>query len=373
MKRALAFAPYPLASQPAYARWLRAGAVVTGITIAGGFALRGLVEPRVSVVAVGGVVLYWSVAFITRVLRYRFNQHNAWSYAAATEQEQQAWWRQHRQTAGLIESVLLTAACSKPTQVSGLFVADLKPPTTVDSIEGKAIRLPQVLAQEPAMRERELAVLLALQWQVQCKAASWVQPEACYWQGTVEAWQAFAQQLKQCFPDACLPEQSEPWQGIRSLEAIIDSLHDAPADTRILCAGCHSSPIDNDRALAAGEAAVLWLLGPTGRTQFARGEWYAAEADSLEAVAARALSQGQMDTPAKVCVSFSQHEALDLTALKWNLKPCQDANFGSLGGLEGMVVQTLAAWYAEQNDTPCAWLAADPHHTLTLGIVQPND
>lgn len=373
MKPALEFAPYPLASRPAYTRWLRMGVLMTGIAIAVCFALRDLVEARVCAVVVGGVVLCWLVAFLTRVLRYRFNQHIACSYAAATKQQQQAWWRQHRQTAGLIESVLLTAACSKPTQVSGLFVPDHKPPMAVDLIEGKAIRLPQALAREPAMRERELAILLALQWQAQCKVASWAQLQGCYWQGTNEAWQAFTQQLQHSFPGACLPEQPEPWQGIRSLEAIIDSLHDAPADTRILCAGCHSSPTDSASPFVAGEAAVLWLLGPTGRTRFARAEWYAPEADSLEDVADRALRQAQLDTPPNRCVSFSHHEALDLTALNWNLKPCQDANFGSLGGLESMVVQTLAAWYAEQNDTPCAWLAADPHHPLTLGIVRSND
>ncbi|MNI97422.1 hypothetical protein D3C73_1560710 [compost metagenome] len=64
----------------------------------------------------------------------------------------------------------------------------------------------------------------------------------------------------------------------------------------------------------------------------------------------------------------------DLSVLDWNTgQHLQHANFGALQHLESMVAQTLAASYAGQHGVPCAWLANDPHYTLALGIVEPND
>jgi hypothetical protein len=73
-------------------------------------------------------------------------------------------------------------------------------------------------------------------------------------------------------------------------------------------------------------------------------------------------------------VSFSQPDVPSLSPHGWSTKQnVQDANFGELEGLQAMVVQTLAAWYVEQHQVPGAWLANDPHHTLALGIVKPDD
>ncbi|MNY50708.1 hypothetical protein D3C86_1862350 [compost metagenome] len=73
-------------------------------------------------------------------------------------------------------------------------------------------------------------------------------------------------------------------------------------------------------------------------------------------------------------MSFSQPHLSDLAAIGWNTSQnLQDENFGALASLEAMVVQTLAAWHAQQHAEPCAWLANDPHHTLALGIVEADD
>lgn len=247
-------------------------------------------------------------------------------------------------------------------------------PTPGSTPEGATIRLLQVFGDEVAERERHLANLLVLQWQAQQPEPLALQPLACYWQGSLATWQAFVEQMTKCFPEVRLPEQPEPWQGIRSLDSIIDRLQGAPAEARILCAGCQSSPPGPESLLPAGEAALLWLLGPEGGVRFSRGEWFDADTEHLVTVAERALQQGQLTAPPQCCVSFSQPGVPGLSAHGWNTSQYrQDANFGALGSLEAMVVQTLAAAYATQHQVPCAWLANDPHHTLALGIVEPDD
>jgi hypothetical protein len=105
--------------------------------------------------------------------------------------------------------------------------------------------------------------------------------------------------------------------------------------------------------------------------RLSRGEWFAADAESLASVAERASQQSELKSSAPVCVSFSQPDMPPLSVMDWNTRQhLQDANFGALQNLEAMVVQTLAAWYAEQHGVPCAWLANDPQHTLALGIVE---
>jgi hypothetical protein len=108
--------------------------------------------------------------------------------------------------------------------------------------------------------------------------------------------------------------------------------------------------------------------------RFTRGEWFLTDTEHLPTVAQRALQQSQLTAPTQICVSFSQPDVPDLGAIGWNTKQhVQDANFGALEKLQAMVALTLAAWYAEQHQMPCAWLANDPHYTLALGIVEPDE
>lgn len=368
------FAAYPLVQAPAYSRWIASGVALPVVLGGVGTGLRSVIEPQLALSAVACVSLVWLLALLLRILYFRLNRHNAESYRQATEQVSQAWWKHHRQTVGLVESVLVSAACTTHEDGQLLFTSDHQPPTPQAAHEGRAIHLVQVFGNDIGERERNLAILLALQWHQQRDEPSAVQPLRCYWQGSLPAWQAFVEQMALCSPLVQLPEQPEPWEGIRTLDTVIDQLQGAPAATRVLCAGCQSSPIQRDDHLPAGEAAVLWLFGPNGNVRFSRGEWFSANAEQLSAVAKRALRQRGLTTPTDVCVSFSQPDVPELPAAGWNIKQhVQDANFGALERLQAMVVQTLAAWYAEQHQVPCAWLATDPHHTLALGIVESDD
>jgi hypothetical protein len=378
MNTAPKFDPYPLGGTPNYSRWLASGAVLLVLVLVSSDAVPlpsgTLADQRLRLVLVAGVSVLWLLALLVRMLFYRFNRHNAQCYAETAQQLQHVWWAHHRQKVALIEAVLVGGACSNPEQRQHLFSPDHQPPTPASTPEGATIRLLQVFGDDDAERERQLAMLLVLQWQAQRPEPVAMQPLACYWQGSLTTWQAFVEQMAKCFPDVRLPAEPERWEGIRSLNAIIDRLQGAPAEARILCAGCQSSPTRAESLLPAGEAALLWLLGPEGGVRFSRGEWFDADTEHLPTVAERALQQGQLKAPPQYCVSFSPPDVPGLSAHGWNTSQYrQDANFGALGSLEAMVVQTLAAAYADQHQVPCAWLANDPHHTLALGIVEPDD
>lgn len=367
------FAPYPAARSPAYTRWV-AGVAGLLIVLSGTNAfLDSVVELHLMVVGAVTSLLVWLFVLLLRVLFYRFNRHNARCYAETAQRIEQAWWEHHRQKAALVETVLLGPACQTQEHRQNLFNPDQSPPTPQETPEGRVLRLLQVHGGDLVERERQLGVLLALQWHEQQTEPIVLRPVHCYWQGSLESWEAFVEQVAKSCPKIELPERPEPWQGIRSLDLIIDQLQGAPSDTRILCGGCQSSPPQKDSRLPAGEAALLWLLGPEQGTSVLRGEWFT-DAESLVKVAERALQQSELHKPARVCVSFSQPEVADLPAIGWNTrKNVQDLNFGALANLQAMVAQTLAAWYAEQHGEPCAWLACDPHYTLALGIVKPHD
>jgi hypothetical protein len=368
------FAAYPLSQAPVYARWLTSGVVLMAVASSVSVLLRPFIEVWVMAAGVAMLAVAWTLTLLLRVLYYRFNRHNAQCYGAAVQEVQQAWWARHRQQVALIEAVLLGPGCSAPPHRQRLFDPEHRVLVPEDKGDGPMIRMRQVMGLEVAERERQLAKLLVLQWQQQTPPPADLQPLHCYWLGSPDAWQAFAQQMAISFPQVRLPEQPEAWQGVDSLSAIIERLQGVPTHARILCAGCQSTAPMQDSRLPAGEAAVLWLLAPQGGVRFFRGEWFSPGAQSLAAVAERALQQGGLAAPAPVCVSFSQPDAAGLRDLGWNLRQhVQDAHFGALPCLEGMVAQTLAAWHAEQHGEPCAWLTHDPHHTLALGIVEPND
>lgn len=375
MKPASEFRPYPLARIPAYSRWLASGAALVTVMIVGSkWVLSDLYAPMVLMVGGVSALLLWLLVFLLRVLHYRVNRHNAHCYAETVAQVQQDWWARHRQKIAMIDSALLGPACSKPEHRQMLFSSDYPQPKPTELPEGKALRLAQVFGVAGEEREKQLAVLLALQWSEQQTEPIRLQPLRCYWQGSFTAWKAFVEQMAKLCPQVQLPEQPEPWQGIDSLDTIVDQLQGASADARVLCAGCHSSPIQQGNRLPAGEGAVLWLLAPQGAVRINRGEWYAADVESLTSVAERAQQQSELKGPPSACVLFSKPDLPDLTDINWNTRQnLQDANFGALGDLEAMVALTLAASRAQQLGKPCAWLAHDPHHTLALGVVETDD
>lgn len=369
------FTPYPIYAEPKYLNWFVVGALLFTVTYIvvfwplfddlGGF--------FISTYLSAFVLASWVAAFLLRVLFYILNWHASRYFNERHRKAEDEWWARHRQTAALLEAVLVGGGSSASEHREKLFSASHKSPAPENTPEGESIRLPQVSATEVAERERQLAMALVLQWHAQRTQPTELQPLACYWQGSLTAWEAFAEQMTKSFPLVQLPNQPEIWQGIDSLDSIIDQLQGGPASARILCAGCQSSPTRVDGRLPAGEAAVLWLLGPEGAVHLSRGEWFDIETEQLPAVAERALQQSGMTGPPQVCVSFSQPDVSSLVAHEWAIKGNQqDASFGDLENLEGMVVLTLAARYAEQHQMPCAWLANDPLHTLALGMVVPH-
>ena len=370
------FDPYPLERAPDFPWWYAIGAGLFVLACAGAMQLDygSIYDPIFQFLLIASVSASWLLVFLLRVLLYRLNRHNAQCYAETSQQIQQAWWVRHRQTVALVEAVLVGGGSSDPEHRQALFSADHQPPAPAMTPDGATVRLLQVFGDEVVERERQLAKLLVLQWQAQRPEPGPLQPLACYWQGSLSAWQAFVEQMGKTFAQVQLPEQPESWQGIDSLDSIIDRMQGAPADARILCAGCQSSSARPDSRLPAGETAVLWLFSQEGGARFSRGEWFDADTELLPTVAERVVQQSEITSPPQVCVSFSQPDVPSLSPHGWSTKQnVQDANFGELEGLQAMVVQTLAAWYVEQHQVPCAWLANDPHHTLALGIVKPDD
>lgn len=369
------FDPYPQRSAPAYGRWLMVGA--TPAVLAGMLVLwpgsAGEIR-RVAIYAGAFWLLLWLAAFLLRTLACYLSRYNAWHYGESTQRISANWWVQHRQTVSLLDTVLLGPACSTPEQRQALFSTDHKPPAVIDVAGGSRLVLAQILAGDVAERERQLARRLVAQWLAQHERPLCLSPLRCYWQGSPQAWQAFFEQMSRSCPEVVLPAQPEPWQGIKSLDSIIDQLQGAPGEARILCAGCQSSAPRQGSDLLAGEAAVLWVLGRQGGVRLTRGEWYVADAEDLASVAGRVLQQSELDAPTDTCVAFSDACVPDLAAAGWSPRQqVQDANFGDLADLQAMVAITLAASHCEYSPAPCAWLACDPHYALALGIVHPHD
>lgn len=383
MRTAPEYAPYPLAQAPNYRRWSVVGGVLLVVSLG---SLRFLHDNSASISAdnhnewrwgVLGLMLVsaiWLLAFISRVVYYRLGWHTGRWYLEEVEQIQNAWWAHHRQSIALIDAVLLGPSCTTRQHVHQLFSPDHQPPAPEPTPEGAMIRLPHVSGADPVAREHQLARLLALQWDEQRDKTVLLQPLRCYWQGSASAWQVFVAQMTQCCPQVQLPDTPEPWQGLNSLDTIIDQLQGAPDEIRVLCAGCQSTTPGKDRLLPAGEAAVLWWLGPQGDVRLSRAEWFTAEQDDLATVAQRALRQSALEEAPSACVRFSQPDIAGLPLDGWSPRPLlQDAHFGALENLEFMLVLTLAAGYAEKHGEPCAWLARDPYHTLVLGVVQADE
>jgi len=236
---------------------------------------------------------------------------------------------------------------------------------------GKVLRLLRSFTADSAEREKQLAQMLVLQWREQRQDELNITPLRCYWLGTLASWQFFSAQMAVSFPQIVLPEHPLPWKGQASLSAIIDELNQSSAEPVFLCAGCRSLAASHASALPAGEAAVLWLLGKTGKVQFSRGEFFDDD-ENIVSVAQRALEQSELTQPPEASFLFAQPHIPELSETGWNVTQyVQDFNWGALGELEPMVVQTLAAFFVEHQASPCGWVAGDPHHTLALGIIKP--
>ncbi|MDF3934265.1 hypothetical protein [Pseudomonas citronellolis] len=368
------FAAYREASPPAYARWLAAGTTLLALLGAAGVLLRPFMEPLLAALLAAAVLLAWLLALMLRTLVYRLNRHNAYLYGQEVAKVERAWWERYRQHASLMHCLLLGAAGSTAAHWQQVLARQQRPPVPVKEGEGNALRLLSVFGTDPAERERQLARLLAMQWREQLPDTLADAPLACYWLGSASAWDVLVTDMAEHCPELRLPMQPQEWQGQITLEAIIERLQLAPDAARILCAGCRSLSAEVDDQRPAGEAAVLWLLGRPGQgVEVGCGEWYAAASDSFDQVAEQACRQRQLTDSPEECVSFTQAEVPELSELGWRLAgQLQDTYWGGLGDLEALVVQTLAALYAQRQGKACGWLANSPGRTLTLGVVSPK-
>lgn len=380
MKAMPQFNAWPRLSVPMYRRWLVVGAGVFGaMTLNSWLTPVGMDPAHIAeqrerfgyLIILTLVCGLWLLAFVLRILAYRFNRHNAWRYEQAAQRTLDTWWTQHRQSAGLLECVLLGPACSGAVQHEGLFSKDHQAPEPQSTAKGAVLRLASVMG-DGALRERQLAEKLVINWTDQRAPVAMEPPLRCYWHGSAVAWAGFVEQMAVSFPTLKLPVRPEPWQGLDSLEAIIGLLQASSSRARILCAGCEVAPSGPDSNVPGGEAAVLWWLGRQGGVQLPRGEWHNPQnqvtEEAVADVAARVLLQAQLDVPPPACVAFGAPVA-DIPGWHASTYPQHD-NFGALQHLHGMVAISLAASLARSSGTPCAWLAGDPVYPLTLGVVR---
>lgn len=365
------YPPYRQARPPSLKRWLTSGALCLFAVAS----VAALLNRDAHSVLKGSlvVVLTTGLLGLLRLLYYRASVHHAHYYQRLVDQQQQQWWAQHCQTFALQETVLLGPAGSERNAWLALLQHRHRLPPVREEPGGKALRVAQILSTAPAERERQLARLLALQWQKQRDQRVLPVLQQCYWAGSLDAWRAFCSQLSQQYPSCELPTEPLPWQGEETLSAIAEAVNTGPETQSILVAGCCSMPAEGTISAPAGEAAVLWLIGRSGTVAVSRGEIFSpGQQETVSAVCQRALRQGGLKQPPETCMLFSQPQSLELTQCGWNMTHhLQDANWGNVGPLAPLVTLTLAALWADTQRQPCGWLAADPQYPLVLGVINP--
>lgn len=368
------YPPYRVAHPPDTKRWLSVGVLMV-LVYGGGGALLHPAGSDVGLIVKGMavVVVLLGVLWLIRQLYYRVSAHNARYYEQLVEQQHQAWWEQHQYRFAFNEMVLLGPAGTETAHWLRLLKREHRVPEIKNESSGKALRIGRTLVAPVAEREAMLAKMLVLQWQMQSADSPLPHIRCCYWQGSLVAWRAFCAQMQVSFTDVSLPEKPEVWQGEETLSALAAVAQTLPENEVILIAGCHSMTASFHSAQPAGESAALCLVAHKGVVSLTRGEVYDITGkDVLTAVSERAEQQSELEKAPDACMLFSQPSLPALAQSGWNVTHhIQDLNWGSPGEMEMLIVLVLAALYAKQYQEPCGWIAKDPLHTLTLGIIKP--
>ena len=369
------FPAYRTATPPVTKRWLAAGALLVLATGAMGILFPSTESGSGIVFAVMLCMLILTgMSWLCWLLYYRFSVHYATTWRREVAEEQSYWWYQHRRHFCLQDVVLIGPAGAECKDWLRLLKREQKAPTEHQEANGKALRVARSFSADIAERENQLARMLALQWKRQRKGKDVTSPQRCYWQGNETTWQAFVRQMKSAFPAIMLPESPEIWMGEGTLSDIAAFLDSDDSDARVLVAGCQTIAASPAGLQPAGEAAVLWLAGAEGPVQLSRGEFFSPSAtESVKDVCARAQEQSELNVAPDACILFSQPQQSELAGSGWNISHhLQDLFWGNTGKLEMLVVVSLAAMYAQSQSQPCGWIAKDPLHSLTLGIIKPN-
>ncbi|MCW7547309.1 hypothetical protein OO184_04960, partial [Photorhabdus sp. APURE] len=275
------FPPYCQASPPCFKRWLGVGAGLVLLTSN----IVALIRPEVGDISalyalIPGLAALWLLCLLFRVLFYRFARHNAWTYEQQVERVQQQWWRKHCQQIALVDYVLVGPLGSTPDVWLKVINQLHCRPKPIREKSGLAVRLSCSFVSDIEQREIQLAKMVVNKWQGQRQEPLKCTPLRCYWLGSAAAWQGFATQMAERFPDVELPEQPQPWLGLDTLDEMIDLLNTTKdKQATILCAGCQCVDSEAESALPAGEAAFIWLLKKQGNVCFTRGEFFCSQSD----------------------------------------------------------------------------------------------
>lgn len=372
MRQLTDYPPYGTASPPQSGRWLSAGAALALIS-GGGVALlpaqaRG---GMLITAAVAGSLLLVAIVWLLRLIYYRMSVHYAQYYQQLIELDRRAWWTRHQYSVGLRETVLLGPVGCEPAHWQTLLKREHLAPTEKLEAGSRALRLIHSDVVDAEQRERQLARMLVQQWLAQRGEHELPCLSGCYWQGSEPAWREFCAELRQCFPAIQLPDVAKSWQGEASLSEIAARINTTGDECFVLVAGCHFVTATPDATRPAGESAVLWLVAREGDARLTRGEVYeGAAVENLPMVCQRAMQQSGAEKPPDPCIAFSQPQTPELAQSGWNSNQyLQDENWGETGPMEPLIVIALAAIFAARFHQPCGWIARDPRHTLSLGIV----
>lgn len=367
------FPLWKTARPPVTKKWLAAGSLITLLAGGGAALLRGAGRDSSTIftLMLASLVLI-ALLWLCRLVYYRASLHHATTWQQAVEHEQKRWWQKHQSTLALRDVVLIGPAGSETSDWERVLSRERRPPEQQQEAGGKTLRIARTFSSDISAREQQLASSLVLLWQKR-------QDEAVgdfagvFWLGSEPAWQSFRSQMAVTFPQVILPELPESWKGEETLSRIVALLRDDEKQ-QFLLAGCHSCAADSGRVLPAGESAVLWRIGADGPVVMTRGEVFSASGhEALKEVSARAQKQSELEDVPDACLLFSHPEVPQLAETAWNVTHhLQDNYWGYVGHMQPLIVISLAAIQARQQQQPCGWIAADPQHTLALGIVKPH-
>ncbi|EPQ0644277.1 hypothetical protein ACAF60_09310 [Klebsiella aerogenes] len=92
--------------------------------------------------------------------------------------------------------------------------------------------------------------------------------------------------------------------------------------------------------------------------------------ENIQQVCQRAMQQSGAERSPDPCIAFTQPQIPELAQSGWNSNQLlQDENWGETGQMEQLITIALAAIFARHFHQSCGWIARDPRHPLSLGIV----